>query len=326
MEGTVINIGTNAVYVDLGAFGTGVIWSPELDYGSESRKKIKIGDKVHAIVLDLENEDGYAELSLKQASKEQVWIDIKGKMEKGDIVAAKIMDANKGGLIVEVGGVTGFLPVSQLALAHYPRVEGGDKNKILSKLKEYIGQEFSVKIINIAEEEEQIVVSEKAALYSKELFKDLKAGEIIEGEVSGVVDFGAFVKFGNNLEGLVHISELAWQLIDDPREVIKVGDKVKAKVVSIDDDRISLSIKALQEDPWKEADKKYKVGDEVKGEVTKINHFGAFVQLDKDIHGLVHISEMQKDEEKKNIEAGKSYQFKILSIEPKEHKLSLKLV
>lgn len=324
VEGTVINIGTNAVYIDLGAFGTGVIWSPELDYGGDIKKRLKIGDAITAVVLDLENDEGYVELSLKQASKEQVWEEIKGKMEKGEMTGARIIDANKGGLIVEANGVKGFLPVSQLALIHYPRVEGGDKNKILSKLKEYVGQEFSVKIISISEEEEQIVVSEKAALYSKDLFKGIKSGDIIEGEVSGVVDFGAFVKFGNNLEGLVHISELAWQLIDDPREVVKVGDKVKAKVVSVDDDRISLSIKALKEDPWTQADKKYKVGVEVEGEVTKINHYGAFVQLDKDIHGLVHISEMPKEEKK--IEVGQKYSFKILSLEPREHKLSLKLV
>lgn len=327
VQGTVIDIGTNAVYVDLGAFGTGVIWSPELDYGGEIKKKLKIGDTITAVILDLENEDGYAELSLKQATKVEVWADIKEKMTKGEVVSAKIVDANKGGLIIEVSGVAGFLPVSQLALEHYPRVEGGDKNKILNKLKEYMGSDFKVKIINVSEEEEQIVVSEKSALYNKDLFTGIKEGDIIDGEVSGVVDFGAFVKFGENMEGLVHISELAWQLIDDPREIIKVGDKVKAKVMSVDQDRVSLSIKALKEDPWAQADKKYKVGDEIQGEVTKINSFGAFAQLDKDIHGLVHISELPKDEEMKlKLEVGKKYKFKILTLEPKDHRLSLKLV
>lgn len=327
IEGTIIDIGTNAVYVDLGSFGTGVIWSPELDYGGGAKKRLHVGDVVYAVVLDLENEDGYVELSLKQASKEQVWDDIREKMQKGEVVNARVMDANKGGLIIEVSGVQGFLPVSQLALSHYPRVEGGDKNKILSKLKDYVGQDFSVKIISISEEEEQIVVSEKAAVFNQEAFKGIKPGDIIEGEVSGVVDFGAFMKFGENLEGLIHISELAWQLIENPREVIKVGDKVNAKVMSIDNDKISLSIKALKEDPWNEADKKYKIGDEVQGEVTKINNFGAFVQLDKDIHGLVHVSEMRKDEEgKPALEVGEKYTFKILTLEPKEHRLSLKIV
>lgn len=326
IQGIVIDIGTNAVYVDLGPFGTGVIWSPELDYGGEIKKSLKIGDEINAVVLDLENDDGYVELSLKQASKEEVWAELKEKMEKGDVVNAKIVDANKGGLIIEVKGVGGFLPVSQLAMVHYPRVEGGDKNKILGKLKEYIEQDFQVKIITVSPEEEQIVVSEKSALFNRDLFEGIKTGDIVEGEVSGVVDFGAFVKFGENIEGLVHISELAWQLIDDPREIIKPGDKVKAKIMSIDDGKVSLSIKALKDDPWKEADKKYKIGDEKEGEVTKINNFGAFVQLDKDIHGLVHISEMPKQEDDKKIEVGKKYKFKILSIEPFDHRLSLKIV
>lgn len=321
VEGTVFDIGTNAIYVDLNNYGTGIIWSPELD----NPKDYNIGDKVIATVLSLENEEGYVELSLKQANKEKTWSDIQEKIKSGEAISARIVDANRGGLMVSVKGVNGFLPVSQLALNHYPRVEGGDKNKILGKLKEYVGQDFNVKIISAVPDEDQIVVSEKAAVFNKDLLKDIKAGDVIDAEVSGVVDFGAFVKFGENLEGLVHISELAWQLIDDPREVIKVGDKVKAKVISIDSDKISLSIKALQEDPWGAVEKVYKVGDTVKGEVTKMNHFGAFVQLNKDIHGLVRVSEIPK-EEKDRIEVGKKYNFKILTIEPKDHRLSLKVV
>lgn len=325
IEGTVIDIGTSAMYIDLGPFGTGVVWGPELDNRASKHNGSKLGDVVAAIVLELENEDGYVELSLKQANREEVWNEIKEQLEKGEVVPARIIDANKGGLLVEVNGIKGFLPVSQLALNHYPRVEGGDKNKILSKLRDYMGQTFNVKIINASPEEEQIVVSEKAAVFDKNLFQGIKVGDTIEGEVSGVVDFGAFVKFGDNLEGLVHISELAWQLIEDPREVVKVGDKVTAKVVSIDDDRLSLSIKALKEDPWKKASEKYKVDEEVSGEVTKINHYGAFIQLDRDIHGLVHISELPKDEDKR-LEVGKKYKFKVLSLEPAEHRLGLRPV
>jgi small subunit ribosomal protein S1 len=296
-----------------------------------------------ATIIDLEDENGYIELSIREASYEKAWIDIENKRDKKEKVTTKILSANKGGLLVEVNGISGFLPVSQLSSKNYPRVEDGDKNKILTLLKKLVGKELEVRILDADKDSQKLIVSEKAAQSEKDkaVISTLKVGDIITGEISGVVDFGAFVKFTpkgdlveaneeDKLEGLVHISELAWQLIEDPRTIVKVGDKVEAKIIGIDADKISLSIRALQMDPWSAVEKKYGVGDIVNGVVNKINPFGAFVYLDRDIHGLAHISEMSEAYPGKSLDelirVGESYSWKILSIEPKEHRMGLVLV
>lgn len=342
IEGTVIDITSNSLLLDLGSIGTGVVMGKEIKDGLVS-EKIKKGDKVSATLIDLENEDGYIELSIREASYERAWDDLKIKVDEMAVVTTKVLDANKGGLMVEVNGITGFIPVSQLSSEHYPRVEDGDKNKILELLKKLIGKEIYVRILDADRETEKLIVSERAASSEKEkeVISQLKAGDVIEGEISGVVDFGAFVKFlppakassereSDKLEGLVHISELAWQLIDDPREIVKTGDKVKAQIIGIDDTRISLSMKALAKDPWSEIAEKYSAGDIVEGKVDKINPFGAFVYLDKNIHGLAHVSEFQEVYPGKKMDevlrAGETYNWKILSIEPKDHRMGLMLI
>lgn len=330
IEGKVIEIGTGAVYIDLGPLGTGVVRGPELYDGLNTLEKLKIGERVASTVLELENEDGYIELSFREAGQEIVWQELENKMEQDELAQTKILDANKGGLIVEIGSVIGFLPVSQLNMEHYPRVEEGDKSRILIHLKKFIGQDFKVKIISLDQEKEKLIVSEKAAQIDElqEILKNLKVGQIVEGEISGVTDFGAFIKFKipkfkKETEGLIHISEMAWQRIENPREVVKVGDKLKAKVISLEKNRISLSIKELQKDPWEDAAKKYKKGQEIKGKIVKIDHFGAFVQIDKNIHGLAHVSQFP---EGINLKIGKQYKFKIASLEPKEHRMGLERI
>jgi small subunit ribosomal protein S1 len=233
-------------------------------------------------------------------------------------------------LIVEVNGVIGFLPVSQLSSEHYPRVEEGDKTKILEVLKSYVGNQFDVQIITADPRDEKLIVSEKAvgedALRGK--ISKLTMGMNVEGEVSGIVDFGIFLKFGEGLEGLVHISELAWSRIEHPKDLYKVGQKVQAQIISIDKDRISLSIKRLQPDPWVESIKKYQVGQIVKGKVSKVMPFGAFVELDPEIFGLVHSVELSNEEVKDTndiLKVGEEREFKIISIEPQEHRLGLSL-
>ena len=270
------------------------------------------------------------ELSFREAGHKKAWDHLETIYKKGDIIESKVIDANKGGLMIKIGNVVGFLPVSQLTIEHYPRIEGGDKNKILSHLKSFINQNLKTKIIDVGEKDEKLIVSEKAAWDDKQrkVVSKYKNGDKIKGTVTGVVDFGAFVEFGDNLEGLVHISELAWQRIDNPRDIIKVGDVVNAEIIEIDDTKISLSMKKLQKDPWEEVSKKYKVGQKIKGKVLKVNPFGAFIELDDDIHGLVHISELS--EKKVNnpediVKVGGDYEFLILSIEPKYHRLGLSL-
>lgn len=340
VEGEVVEATSNAIYLDIEPFGTGIVLGREMKDGTTS-VKLKVGDKVSATIIELENEDGYIELSIREASHEKAWESLENKKDDQEKVVAKVVSANKGGLLIEINGISGFLPVSQLSSKNYPRVEDGDKNKIFNLLKKLVGQELEVRILDTDQESEKLIVSEKAAQKEKdmEVISGLKEGDVIEGEISGVVDFGAFIKFfppgvesGNDeekLEGLVHISELAWQLIEDPRDIVKVGSKVKAKIIGIDDNKISLSIRSLQEDPWSGVDKKYPVGSIAKGVVHKINHFGAFVYLDKNIHGLAHVSEMSELYPGKNIDeiikVGEEYSWKIISMEPKEHRMGLML-
>lgn len=340
VQGTVIHVASSYALIDLGSIGTGIVLGKEMRDGLGPEGKLKVNTTITATLMDYENEDGYIELSIREASYEKSWDDIEHKLTNREVLTTKVIEANKGGLMIEINGIAGFLPVSQLSSEHYPRVEDGDKNKILDLLKKLIGQEVHVRILDALREDEKLIVSEKAAQSEKEreLINLLRVGEVVSGEVSGVVDFGAFVKFTpapradgkkstEKLEGLVHISELAWQLIDDPRQVIKTGDHVEAKIIGIEDTRISLSMKALKEDPWNVVLEKYKIGDIVPGKVDKMNHFGAFVYLNKDIHGLAHVSEFSEIYPSKKIEEifkeGETYSWKILSIEPKSHRMGL---
>ncbi len=330
IDGTVINVSTNEVHVDIDGLTTGVVRGKELIDESGEYSDLKVGDKVKATVFELENESGHMELSFRQAGHQKAWYDLDDLKSEGTVVEAVVVEANRGGLMIQLGKIDGFLPVSQLTVEHYPRVDGGDKGRILELLNKFIGQELKVKIIDVNEVDAKLIVSEKSAWEEKQkqVISKYKLGDQIEGLVTGVVDFGAFIEFGDNLEGLVHISELAWQRIDKPSDYIKVGDKVKAKIISIDGSRLSLSMKALMKDPWQEASEKYNVGDKVEGLVLKVNPFGAFVELDKDIHGLAHISELSNErinDPAEVVKVGEHYKFKILSIEPKNHRLGLSL-
>ncbi len=343
ITGKIVDITSNAAYVDLGSLGAGIIYGKEIKDGfGLSRQKLGIGDEISAVVVEPENEDGYVELSITEAVREEAWRDLVEKQENKEPVKVRILDANKGGLMIELNGIRGFMPVSQLTAEHYPRVEDGDKNKILDILKGFVDTEMTVCVIAADESEDKLIVSEKEAFKDKEreFISEFKVGDIVEGEVSGVVDFGAFVKFlppskketgsdEDKLEGLVHISQLDWQLISNPRDVVKVGDKVKAKIISIDDSRISLSIRDLKNDPWMSVEEKYKVGGEYKGKINKINHFGAFVYLDKDIHGLAHVSSFPGYPKKsidEVVELEKEYVWKVMSVEPNSHRMGLKFV
>jgi len=330
VEGRVISLSKNEVYLDIDGVTTGIVRGREVYDESADSAGLKIGDMASATVISLDNENGYMELSFREAGHKKAWDALEKYYKEGTVVESKVVDANKGGLMIKIGNVMGFLPVSQLTIEHYPRIEGGDKNKILSHLKSFVGQGLRTKIIDLGEKDEKLIVSEKAAWDEKQrkAVSAYKVGDKVKGKVTGVVDFGAFVEFGENLEGLVHISELAWQRIDDPRDIIKVGDEVEAEIIEIDDTKISLSLKKLKTDPWHDVEKKYKVGDVVSGKVLKVNPFGAFVELDQDIHGLVHISELSDkkvDNPQNLVKPGKDYEFKILSIEPKEHRLGLSL-
>lgn len=333
ISGNIIDKARNAMYVDLGNIGVGVIYGRDLMDDQDTFKKSKLGDKIQATVQRYDNEDDLIELSLREATYERSWDEIQEKLEAGEIFETTIIDANKGGLIIRVAGVMGFLPVSQLAPDHYPRVEGGSKEKIFDRLKEYKGKQFSVKIIGADKQNEKLIVSEKAVVSDElsDVLSGLKAGDEIAGVVSGVVDFGAFVKFEINkkdLEGLVHISELAWQRVDDPLDFVSIGDNIKAKIISVDGLRISLSMKQMKSDPWTNVTERFNVGDIVEGVVLKVTAFGGFVKLDEEIHGLIHISELTniaKDDPASVLKVGDKKKFGIISLDAKEHRLGLTL-
>lgn len=333
VKGSILEIAPNSLYVDLGAQGVGIVFGRELMDAADTFRTAKMGDALEAVVLDPENEQGYVELSLRSASEEKGWADLDAKRERGEIFPTQILDANKGGLIVRVMGITGFLPVSQLSAEHYPRVEGGDRQKILERLRQYTGKLFNVRVVTADRREEKLIVSEKAAMTPEmeTALSELTEGAVVEGAVSGIVEFGVFLKFQHHqqeLEGLIHISELAWQRVDDPNDFVKVGQTMKSLVLSVDGTRISLSLKRLKDDPWLAVEGKYTVGQQVEGEVLKLTPFGAFVKLDDDIHGLAHVSELSDKEGLRPedvVKIGERRSFSIISIEPEEHRLGLSL-
>jgi small subunit ribosomal protein S1 len=329
VKGAVISIAKNEIRVDINHYKTGVVRGRELFEESKEYDGLKVGDEVEATVIELENELGEVELSFRYAGQQKAWEHLRKLMATGELIPARILEANKGGLLVRVNHVNGFLPVSQLSPDNYPRVTGGDKTKILEKLKTFVGNDMNVKVIDVNDREEKLIVSEKAVWEEaqKGVLDKYKIGDKVEGLITAIADFGVFVKF-DNLEGLVHISEIAWQRIDHPRDLVKVGDTVKAEVIGIEGSKIFLSMKKLIHDPWKSVGEKYKVGEIVEGKILKVNPFGFFVELDPEIHGLAHISELSKKPVKNVSEMaiiGETKKFKIVSIEPEQHRLGLSL-
>jgi ribosomal protein S1 len=279
-------------------------------------------------VLSLENDEGFVVLSLRRADRERVWRTLQEKMDSGELMGVKASQANRGGLIVQFGDVEGFLPVSQLSSAHYPRVSGGDKDQILSKLNELVGLALQVKVISFDRNANKLIFSEKAAGDSlqEEKAMQFSVGQHVQGKVTGVVDFGVFVNLGE-FEGLVHISEISWERVDDPRKLFTVGQEVEVVVIGIENGRVSLSIKRLQSDPWNAEAGKLKVGEQVEGEITRVTPFGIFVKLTDRLEGIVQVSEISDENADSRAVAkeGEKHLFKILTIEPESRKLTLSL-
>ncbi len=331
VTGVVISCNKNEVHIDLGGVATGIVRGRERYDESDEYKNLKPGDTIQATVLELENENGEVELSFQYAGKQKAWQALRDLETTTSIISAQITDANKGGLMVRVENLNGFLPVSQLSPEHYPRIPGGDKNRILEILKGYIGKKFEVKVMDINEEEEKLIVSEKAAWEEtqKDVLGKYQVGQQVEGIVTAVTDFGIFVEFDDKLEGLIHISEIAWQRIDNPNDFVKVGQRITAEIIGIENSKIFLSMKKMQKDPWDGIEKKYKIGQKVKGKIIKINPFGLFVELDKNIHGLAHISQLS-EKPIANIndfaKAGEEIDLYVVSMDPRNHRLGLSAV
>ncbi len=326
VEGPVIAIDKASIYIDLAPHGTGIIYGREFIAARDIIRNINIGDTIAAKVVDLENEDGYIELSLKEARQAIIWGEAEEAIKSGTTFDLVVKEANKGGLMMEWQGVSGFLPASQLKPEHYPRVEDGDKDKILMELKELVGQKISVSIITASPKEGKLIFSEKSSDKKEqtEIARQYNVGDTVEGSITGIVDFGVFIKIEEGLEGLAHISELDWGLVEDPKQLFKVGEKVKAKIIEVKDGKISLSVKALKENPWKDAQDKYAKGQEVTGVIIKFNKHGALASIEEGVAGLVHVSEFGTEEAlREALELGKSYPFTISLFEPNERKMAL---
>lgn len=326
VEGPVVALGRARVFVNLHPFGTGIIYGREYLSARDTLKNVHVGDTVTAKIVETENKDGYVELSLREARQALIWNEAETAMNAKTVFDLPITDANKGGLIIEWQGIQGFLPASQLAAEHYPRVADGDKDKIFEELKKLIGTKIPVSIITASPKEQKLIFSEKGGENTERssLVGKYQVGDVLEGEVTGSTEFGVFVKLEEGLEGLVHISEMDWALVEDPKSRYRLGETVKVKVIEIKDDKISLSIKALVEDPWKAASEKYTKGQQVNGVVIKYNKHGALASIEEGVAGLVHVSEF-KDEEvlRSTLELGKVYPFTITLFEPKERRMTL---
>lgn len=338
VEGKVISNERNTLYVDLKPYGTGIIFGREYLIIKDIIKDIVPGVSVTAKVVSLEGENGYIELSLKEAKEMEVWKQAEEFAKENRVLPIHIKDANKGGLMVTWQGLTGFVPVSQLSEQHYPKVNGGDKSRILSELKKLVGEQLQLSIITVEPKEKKLIFSEKKNSSEKteekkeskkeevNMMERYSIGDILDAKVIGVVDFGIFVKLPSGDEGLVHISEISWSLIGDPKSLYKVGDEVKVKVIEINKDKVSLSIKALVDNPWKTAGEKYKKGDSVKAVVIKISEHGALVSVEEGIYGLVHVSEFKNENElKEKLQLGDTYEFKINVFDIDSEKMTLTL-
>lgn len=325
VEGTVLTVKKHEVLIDLGPLGVGLVPRREIGFN----QKLVEGDPVTASVIETEMEDGYSLLSLRKAAKDRGWDEVARIVESEETIEVAAYDANRGGLLIELEGVRGFLPVSQLSAEHYPRVGSADKDEILQRLNGLVGKPIKVRILDADRKTNKLIFSEKEAIKDglSERFEKLKVGDVVSGVITGVIDYGAFVNV-EGIEGLIHISEISWERVNNPSDYVKVGQNIEAKVIAIDKDRLSLSLKQLQEDPWLSEVEKFKKGDEVEGTVTRITPFGAFVQLSPAVEALVHVSELGDGEgadPEKVFTLNERKSFRVLEVDKDNRKISLSL-
>ena len=325
VSGTIISVKKHEILIDLGSQGVGLVPRREASFA----RNLNVGDEVSASVIEAEMDDGYVLLSLRKAVKDKGWDEIQAKLDNAETVEVIPFDANRGGLLVEYEGIRGFLPVSQLSAEHYPRVGSADKDEILQRLNSLVGKPIRVRILDAIKKENKLIFSEKEAIKDglAERFAELKVGDTIKGIVTGVVDFGVFVNL-DGIEGLVHISEISWERVNNPSDYVKVGDEIEAKIIAVDKERLSLSMKQLVEDPWLSEVENLKKGDKVEGTVTRITPFGAFVQISPAVEALDHVSELGEGSDvdpEKVFTLNERKSFKVLDIDKEGRKISLSI-
>lgn len=324
IEGTVLSLKKHEALVDLGAQGVGMVPRREIGFN----RNLKEGDAVTASVVEPELDNGYSLLSLRKAAKDKGWDDVIVAKEAATILDLKPYDANRGGLLIEFEGVRGFLPVSQLSAEHYPRVGSSDKDEILQRLNALTEQTMKVCVLDADRKANKLIFSEKEAIKDglAARFERLTIGDTIDGVVTGVVDFGVFVNV-EGIEGLIHISEISWERVSNPSDYVKIGQTIQAKIIAIDKDRLSLSMKQLSEDPWLSEVEKFKKGDKVEGTVTRITPFGAFIQISPAVEALIHVSELGKEDAdpEKVFKLNERKEFIVLEVDKENRKISLGL-
>jgi len=329
IEGSVVYKGKNKLIMDIGGAATGIVSGRELRDSFNTFRTLQVGDLVVSLVLEEENEEGMIVLSLRMASQQKAWDRFHKLVESDSTMDFCAQEANKGGLLANIDGIRTFLPVSQLSPSNYPRVNNADASEIIGKLKKFIGTNFVVKIITMDEEAGKIVVSEREAMAEEraKALEHMKVGDVKEGHVSGIVKYGIFVSF-DGLEGLVHISEIAWGHVKNPSEFAELGDKVTVKIIGLDGDKISLSIKQLTKDPWEEVAERYPVGKRVSGTIIRFTDYGAFLKMEKDINGLVHLSEIahtKVTDASQALTIGQKVDAQVINIDIDERRIGLSI-
>ncbi len=328
ISGTIVKVEKKNILVNVNNQFTGLVVSKEVG-NTVDLNTLEAGQPIDVMVLGDSVERGLLILSLKRANQIKNLTNLAKYNESEEVITVTPTEANKGGLLVDIDGLKGFIPVSQLTPLHYPRVEGANADKILEHLEGLVGKDFQVRVINVDEAGKKIIFSEKAAIAEnrEKALATLKEGDVVEGVVSGILSYGLFVTF-DGLEGLVHVSEIDWGHVNDPSKFAKVGMKVKVKVIGLDSDKISLSIKRLKENPWDVLAKKYKLGDSITAPISRISKFGAFMDLEGGIQGLIHLSEISHGVVKDirdHVKVGEEVTAKIINFEPTKKRIGLSL-
>lgn len=332
VQGTVVSVSPEEILMDIGAKSEGVVASRELSEMTPAElSQIKPGQEILVYVLRPENRDGAAVLSIRRAELEKDWQRLEVLLQEEQIFEAQTSGYNKGGLIAHIGQIRGFVPNSQLESERL--VPDGESRE--ERLASLVGRKLRLKIIELDRDRNRLILSERAAMREwrrsqrERLLAELKAGDTLVGQVSGLAEFGAFVDLGG-ADGLVHLSELSWKKVSHPSEVLQVGDKVKVYVLGVDRERerISLSLRQLEPDPWERIGERYKEGQLVQGTITKLTDFGAFARLDEGVEGLIHISELAErriSHPREAVKEGEVHILRVVRIEPSRHRIALSL-
>ncbi|MCX6807625.1 MAG: S1 RNA-binding domain-containing protein [Patescibacteria group bacterium] len=331
VSGVITAITKNAIIVDLmdGMF-TGLIPGRETKDSLGTAASLRVGDPIQAVLVEPENEDGNFILSLRKATQISAWDRFKKAIQSGDTFKVKPTVANRGGLICDMDGIRGFIPVSQLMPQHYPRVENSNSEMILEKLKKLIAMDLKVSVMVADQEQGKLIFSERKAHEGErtKILDKLSAGQIIKGRVSGFSHFGIFISIPGGIEGLVHISEIAWERVQNPRDYAREGDEIEVMVLSADINRVAFSMKRLVEDPWVTAASKFSLGDVIECPIAQIVDYGAFARLNDEVNGLIHKSELADPEPNRVedvVKIGDIVKAKIIDIQLEDHRIGLSI-